>query len=172
MMDYKKIHIIGSTGSGKTYLARNLSKQLNIPYFELDTVMWGSSVEFSGKNPPEIRDKLLEEIITKDQWIVEGIYYKWVTRSFEEADVIIFLTSKPIVRAMRIMTRFIRQRTGLEKANYKQTLKGLIEMLRWNHKFDKDNKKKIYEILEKHRGKLIIINSNNVVLSKVAQESK
>jgi adenylate kinase family enzyme len=52
MINNKKIHIIGSTGSGKTYLARELSNRLNIPYYELDSVMWSNSVEFSGKNPP------------------------------------------------------------------------------------------------------------------------
>ncbi|RCW39623.1 EutP/PduV family microcompartment system protein [Paenibacillus prosopidis] len=164
----KKIHIIGSTGSGKTFLARKLSNQLNIPYFELDSVMWSSSVEFSGKNPPGKRDKLLEDIITKDQWIVEGIYYKWVSRSFEEDDIIIFLTPKPLNRAIKIITRFIKQRTGIEKANYKQTLKGLAEMLKWNQKFDFENKKKIFECLENHKKKLIVVNNNKEVLLKIA----
>ncbi|MFS0871979.1 AAA family ATPase [Paenibacillus xylanilyticus] len=170
-MIYKKIHIIGSTGSGKTYLARNLSNQMNIPYFELDKVMWSSSVEFAGKNPPEIRDRLLEDIIAEDQWIIEGIYYKWLMRSFEEADMIIFLTPKPMERAIRIVMRFIKQRIGLEKANYKQTLKGLIDMLKWNHKFDRENKKKIHEILEQYKRKLLIVNSNKEVLSmKIFEE--
>lgn len=35
-----KIHIIGSVGSGKTTLARELSSKLNIPFYELDNVMW------------------------------------------------------------------------------------------------------------------------------------
>jgi shikimate kinase len=34
----KKIHIIGSVGSGKTTLARTLSSHLNIPFYELDNV--------------------------------------------------------------------------------------------------------------------------------------
>ncbi|MCK6073911.1 hypothetical protein [Paenibacillus silvae] len=77
----RRIHIIGSTGSGKTYLAKNLSKQWDIPYYELDKVMWSSSVEMAGKNSPEVRDKLLHEIIVKDSWIVEGVYYKWLAES-------------------------------------------------------------------------------------------
>lgn len=36
----KKIHIIGSVGSGKTTLARTLSSHLNIPFYELDNVVW------------------------------------------------------------------------------------------------------------------------------------
>ena len=35
-----KIYIIGSVGSGKTILAKRLSGELNIPYYELDSVTW------------------------------------------------------------------------------------------------------------------------------------
>jgi adenylate kinase family enzyme len=35
----KRIHIIGSVGSGKTTLARTLSSRLNIPFYELDNVV-------------------------------------------------------------------------------------------------------------------------------------
>lgn len=40
-----KIHIIGSVGSGKTTLARALSYQLNIPYYELDNVLFGEGLK-------------------------------------------------------------------------------------------------------------------------------
>lgn len=36
----KKVHIIGSVGSGKTTLARNLSNKLLFPHYELDNVVW------------------------------------------------------------------------------------------------------------------------------------
>ena len=36
---YKKIYIIGPVGSGKTTLAKCLSKKYNIPYYELDKVV-------------------------------------------------------------------------------------------------------------------------------------
>lgn len=36
----QRIHIIGSVGSGKTTLARELSKTFQIPYYELDNVAW------------------------------------------------------------------------------------------------------------------------------------
>ncbi|MCQ6562997.1 DNA topology modulation protein FlaR [Paenibacillus mendelii] len=169
-MSNKKIHIIGSTGSGKSYLARMLSSQYKIPYFELDNVMWNDQVEFGGKNSPEIRDQLLEEILMGEQWIVEGVYYKWVARSFEEADVIIYLDHKRFQRAIRIISRFVKQRTGLERSNYKQTFKGLIEMLKWNHRFDKTNKIKIFEMLAAHKQKLIVCNSNKVLLKDPSRE--
>lgn len=51
-----RIHIIGSTGSGKTYLAEMLSTQFNLYYGELDKVMWSGQTELASKNPPERRD--------------------------------------------------------------------------------------------------------------------
>ena len=35
-----KIDIIGSVGSGKTSLAKQLSKEYNIPYYEQDNIVW------------------------------------------------------------------------------------------------------------------------------------
>lgn len=36
---YKRIHIIGSVGSGKTTLAKEISSKLGIPYYELNWIM-------------------------------------------------------------------------------------------------------------------------------------
>ena len=33
-----KIHIIGCSGSGKTYLAKSLSEKYNVPHFDLDDI--------------------------------------------------------------------------------------------------------------------------------------
>ena len=37
---YMKIHIIGGSGSGKTYLAENLSKKYGIRHYDLDDLQW------------------------------------------------------------------------------------------------------------------------------------
>lgn len=36
----KKIHIMGSVGSGKTTFAKKLSTQTSIQHYELDNVVW------------------------------------------------------------------------------------------------------------------------------------
>ena len=55
-----KIHIIGCSGSGKTYLSKKLSERLGIPRFDLDDIQWDNSVDGYGvKMPPEKRDNLL-----------------------------------------------------------------------------------------------------------------
>ncbi|MDF2921646.1 MAG: shikimate kinase family protein [Paenibacillaceae bacterium] len=163
----KRVHIIGSTGSGKTYLAKQLSDTFNIPYFELDNAMWNRSVENPGKNPPEVRDRLLNNILRQESWIVEGVYHTWTSQCFTLADRIIFLTPNTYFRDLRIITRFIKQRIGSEKSNYKQTLKGLIKMIKWNHKFERKIKTEIIDCLKPHSTKVVIVENNKDIMNSV-----
>ena len=86
-----KIHIIGCSGSGKTYFAKMLSDKYNIPHFDLDDIQWDSDKGYGFKRPIEERNKLLQEILCNSEWIIEGVYYAWVQQSFEEADIIYVL---------------------------------------------------------------------------------
>lgn len=153
----KRIHIVGSTGSGKTYLAEKLSRQFNLYYGELDTVMWSGPTELAGKNSPEKRDQLLHDIIDRECWIVEGVYYKWLASSFERAEQIIFLDIPVFRRDARIVLRFIRQKLKMERAVYKQTLTGLLKMLKWNHEFENQYKQDILMFLKPYEKKMIIL---------------
>ena len=40
-----KIHIIGCSGTGKTYFAKKLSDKYNIPHFDLDDIQWDNNSE-------------------------------------------------------------------------------------------------------------------------------
>jgi shikimate kinase len=37
----RRIAVVGTTGSGKTALARRISQQLDIPHVEMDALYWG-----------------------------------------------------------------------------------------------------------------------------------
>ena len=79
-----KIHIIGCSGSGKTYLAKALSRKYKIPCFDLDDIQWDNSADSYGvKMPVEKRNALLEQILQNDSWIIEGVYYSWVGQSLK-----------------------------------------------------------------------------------------
>ena len=63
-----KIHIIGCSGSGKTYLAKDLSKKFNIPRFDLDDIKWDNITNSYGvKMPINKRNALFEEILKNDR---------------------------------------------------------------------------------------------------------
>ena len=69
-----KIHIIGCSGSGKTYLANALSKKYNISHFDLDDIQWDNNAkEYGKKRTLDERKALLQEILyNNDERIIEA----------------------------------------------------------------------------------------------------
>lgn len=152
-----KIRIIGCSGSGKTYLAKRLSKKYNIPSFDLDDIQWDNSQNSYGvKMPIEKRGQMLNDILQYSDWIIGGVYYAWVQKSFEDADVIYVLDMPKWLYRFRIIKRFIRRRVGLEKGK-KETLKSVYNLLKWTDTFQNTNMKEIVRILETYKEKVVFI---------------
>lgn len=159
-----KIHIIGSVGSGKTTLARYLSSKHNIPYYELDNVVWKRHKSGEIKRTDEERDQYLNEIFVSDHWIIEGAHtHNWVYKSFQNADLIIFLDTPYLKRIIRIIKRFFLQKVGFEKANYIPTIKIFIKMFKWNARFEKQSKPMILSMLRQEDIKFLILKDNNEI---------
>ncbi|QYR23916.1 AAA family ATPase [Paenibacillus sp. sptzw28] len=154
----RKIHIIGSVGSGKTTLARKLSNKLSISHYELDNVVWKRNKPRDIKRTDEERDHLLSTIIQSDAWIIEGAHYnEWVFQSFNNADLIIFLDTDYPKRKFRIVKRFILQLLRLEKSSYKPTFDIFRNMFIWNDNFENRIKPKVINKLEQYYSKSITL---------------
>ncbi|WP_286166058.1 DNA topology modulation protein FlaR [Peribacillus frigoritolerans] len=156
-----KIRIIGSVGSGKTTLARELSSILNIPYYELDNVVWKRDQSGDVRRTDAERDHYLKSIIASGTWIIEGVHSeKWVSASFHQADLIIFLDPRYSVRTYRIMKRFFLQKLRAEKSNYKPTMKIFLNMFKWNRYFEEKGKPNFNQSYGKYRNKLLVISTD------------
>ena len=154
-----KIHIIGCSGSGKSYLARKLSEKYCIPHFDLDDLPWDNHAEHYGvKMPPEKRSAMLQEIVQKENWIIEGVYYKWVQDSFRAADMIYVLEIPSRVYKFRILRRFFKRKLGLEKGK-KETLHSVLGLIRWTDEFQSVNMPKIQEMLKPYGQKVQYLRS-------------
>lgn len=154
-----KIHIIGCSGSGKSYLARKLSEKYFIPHFDLDDLQWDNHAEHYGvKMPPEKRSAMLQEIVQKENWIIEGVYYKWVQDSFRAADMIYVLEIPSRVYKFRILRRFFKRKLGLEKGK-KETLHSVLGLIRWTDEFQSVNMPKIQEMLKPYGQKVQYLRS-------------
>ena len=149
-----KIHIVGGPGSGKTFLAQKLSRELGIPHYNLDDIQWANESGYGKKRDPQERDALLDELLQRDDWIMEGVYYAWCGRCFEDADRIYLMTVPRPVYRYRILRRFLRRKLGLEPGK-KETLKSLSALLQWADKYQRVNLVEIRKLLEAYPEKVM-----------------
>lgn len=166
----QKMHIIGSVGSGKTTLARRLSVKLSLPFHELDNVVWKRNKSGDIRRSEEERDSLLEELVHTTSWIIEGAHHSWIEKSLQRADLIILLDSSYRVRTCRIIRRFIRQKVGIERANYRPTFNMLKKMFAGNRSYEYQHRKEINTLLEPFNDKIIILKTNKEITKLVKAE--
>ena len=150
-----KIHIIGGPGSGKTYLAEKISKELGIQHYDLDELQWDNKSDFYGvKREPDERDRLLQDVLSYNDWIIEGVYYAWCQQCFSDADKIYVLSVPRYKYRYRIIRRFVRRKLGLEQGK-KETLKSLSRLLKWADKYQQVNLVEIRKLLIPYSDKVI-----------------
>ena len=160
----KRIHIIGSVGSGKTTLAKELSSKLNIPYHELDNVVWRRNNSGDIRRTEGEREEYLNTIIQTETWIIEGVHNEeWVANSFRHAELIVFLDTKYSIRTYRIIRRFLLQKLGLEKSNYKPTMRMFFKMFKWNRYFEDVGKPNFFNSFSIYSEKVVIVNKKRLI---------
>jgi len=85
----KRITIIGNAGAGKSTLAVKLGERLAIPVYHLDKLLWK---EGWVRTPEEEFVAKHQEILQKEEWIIDGVAYKSTYDArFTQAEVILLL---------------------------------------------------------------------------------
>jgi len=163
---YRKIHIVGGPGSGKTFSATKLAKNTGVSAYDLDRVFWKQCQNSYIRACENIRDEKLASILSNDSWIIEGVYYKWLTDSFKDADIIIILNPSVHLRQWRIFKRFLYRKFILRQYK-KETLSSFIEMFYWNKNFDNDNMVRIQKFISEHRNKVVFYRTYQDVVSAI-----
>ncbi|WP_152393110.1 P-loop NTPase family protein [Paenibacillus guangzhouensis] len=158
----QKIFIIGIVASGKTTLAKQLSKEMNIPWYELDNIVHHQTDEGRMKRTPEEQVEVIMEIDRGGKWIFEGTNRESYQCLLDMADTIVFLDPPLWKRKVRIFTRFLKQNLGIEKCNYKPDIKMLKLMYKWTRDFE-NNRLAIEAQLNVYNNKLIRVSDKNMM---------
>lgn len=99
---------------------------------------------------------IFKEINKQDDWIIEGTLRKNLYNLLDESSEIVYIDIPLRIRKRRILKRFIMQKLGIQKCNYKPTLEMLKKMYIWTYEFE-NTKKDFDKMLSKYQNKLIIL---------------
>lgn len=124
-----KIYIIGPVGSGKTTLAKKISKKNNLPFYELDKIIWDD--EKGIKRSPKYLKKEIKKITKKASWIVEDVGRDTFQELYPLCTKIYYLKIPIIILYFRVIKRWLKQIINIEKSNYPQNLNTLKDMIKW-----------------------------------------
>lgn len=97
----KRFAIVGSGGSGKTWLANRLGDALGIDVVHLD------SMYYVGEQTRDYRDftRMQESVTEGERWIIEGNYVSSLPTRLARAEVVILVDVHPLICAWSVLSR-------------------------------------------------------------------
>ena len=102
----QRISVIGTTGSGKTTVARRTAEVLGVPHVELDALHWGPDWE---EAPLEVFRERVSDAVRGDGWVVDGNYGKVRDIVWGRADTVLWLDYPFLGTFLRLLWRTLRR---------------------------------------------------------------
>ncbi len=98
-----RVHIVGGPGSGKTTIALNLGRRLDVPTFDLDEVGYEGGT--GDQRPLSARLSDVSAIAAQAGWVTEGVFLGWTDELLRAADLVLWLDVPWRAAAWRIVAR-------------------------------------------------------------------
>ncbi len=104
-----RIHVIGTSGSGKTTVARRIAAARGIPHVELDALHWEPGWQ---EAPLDVFRSRVAEALAPDAWVVDGNYSKVRDVVHERIDTLVWLDLPFALVMLRVVIRTLRRVLG------------------------------------------------------------
>ena len=97
-----RIVIIGTTGTGKTTLARRIAQKSGIAHIELDALNWEANWT---QTSPDIFRARVETALQPDEWVIDGNYGKVRDITWGRATMIVWLDYPFLINFWQLFRR-------------------------------------------------------------------
>jgi adenylate kinase family enzyme len=100
-----RIVVVGTSGAGKTTLARRIAALLKLPHIELDAINWQSGWRDLTRHDPAEFARRVNEAVLAEAWVVDGNYGPVRDRVWQRATHLVWLDfDRPVIMA-RVISR-------------------------------------------------------------------
>lgn len=101
-IDFTRLAVIGSPGSGKTTFCNKLGVLLNRQVVHLDRELWQANWQL---RPKDERIAIHQNIIDGDSWLIDGMWGSLLVPRFLRATTVIFLDYRTLIALHRAEKR-------------------------------------------------------------------
>lgn len=149
LFEYKKIIILGAPGSGKSFYSKRLSEIINIPVYHLDLIWWMEDKTHIERSE---FDEKLDEILKKDEWIIDGDYSRTYEARIKNCDLIILLDYRKDVSINGVINRIGTNREDIPWIETEVD----NELIKTIDNYKRVDRKKILDLINKYPDKEFI----------------
>ena len=147
---YKRVAVIGCPGGGKSTFSRALRDATGLSLYHLDAMYWRPD---RTTLPREEFYPLMQEIIAREEWIIDGNYQSTLEWRVAACDLVVFLDFPA-----EVCLEGVRARKGQARSDMPWVEEGEDEeFLSYIQAFEAENKPRILALLEKYPHKTVAV---------------
>lgn len=106
LIQFERINVIGTSGSGKSTFARELASVLDLPFFEMDRMYWKENWRAAADDElfQEVRD-----VTSRQRWIIDGNYTRTIPEKWKHVQLVIWIDLSFVRTVFRVTKRAIHR---------------------------------------------------------------
>lgn len=169
-----RITILGLPASGKSTLARAISKKIEVPHIQLDRFWLEAGGKQNSLNTPNIeavRAHIVEKAmnaISVEGWVSDGFYSQVQTVIADSADIVVFLDVPLWKRLLNYISRVFRRQHAHPELSLWDDIKFVVEVVK--RTFTKGPRHR--KFIENYKDKLVVLRTRKDMASFVADLQK
>lgn len=103
---FRRINVVGTSGSGKTTYSKKLAEVLSVPYIEMDAIFWGPNWQWPRDD--EFFFKLTTSLEI-ESWVLDGNYTRTTPIKWAKVDCVIWLDFPFWKTVSRVLRRAVKR---------------------------------------------------------------